>query len=72
MNLLKKLDEANTAHTANTANTVKFASQPLEDLLIILYRVRIAQKGEMITLSRHQLDFICNILEAEVNTNAIT
>ena len=69
MNLLKKLDEANTAHTANT---VKFASQPLEDLLIILYRVRIAQKGEMITLSRHQLDFICNILEAEVNTNAIT
>ena len=72
MNLLKKLDEANTANTANTAHTVKFASQPLEDLLIILYRVRIAQKGEMITLSRHQLDFICNILEAEVNTNAIT
>ena len=65
MNLLKKLDEANANATPSAA---KFASPQLEDLLIILYRVRIAQKGEMITLSRHQLDFICNILEAEVNT----
>jgi len=66
MNLLKKLDEANANATPESA--AKFASQPLEDLLITLYRVRIAQKGEMITLSRHQLDFICNILEAEVNS----